>query len=95
MIRSLFEITSRDRTAYLEAKGATVVGARLFELLPRNPLVTTKRVVKACDTTPPTATKAIESLCRSGILEESSGRKRDRLYADRRYLDLLKEGTEL
>jgi len=95
LIRSLFEITSRDRAAYLDSKGATVVGARLFELLPRNPLVTTKWVVKACDTTPPTATKAIESLCAAGILVETSGRKRDRVYAYRKYLDLLKEGTEL
>jgi Fic family protein len=95
MIRSLFEITSRDRAVYLDSRGATVVGARLFELLPRNPLVTTKWVVKACASTPPTATKAIESLCAAGILEETSGRKRDRIYAYREYLDLLKEGTEL
>ena len=49
LIRSLFEVTSRDRTEYLESNGATVVGARLFEMLPRNPLVTTNWVVKACD----------------------------------------------
>ena len=95
LIRSLFKITSRDRALYLESSGATVVGARLFELLPRNTLVTTKSVVKACDTTPPTATKAIDSLCAIGILEETSGRSRNRVYAYRKYLDLLKEGTEL
>jgi Fic family protein len=95
LIRSLFKTTSRDRALYLESGGATVVGARLFELLHRNPLVTTKSVVKACDTTPPTATKAIDSLCAIGILEETSGRRRNRVYAYRKYLDLLKEGTEL
>ena len=95
LIRSLFEITSQDRAGYLERSGATVVGARLFELLPRNPLITTKWVVKACDTTRPTAGKAIDSLVSAGILEETSGRKRDKVYAYRRYLDLLKEGTEL
>ena len=95
LIGELFQITTRDRTIYLESGAATVVGARLFELLPRNPLVTTKWVMKACDTTPPTATKAIESLCEAGILEETSGRKRDRVYAYREYLALLREGTEL
>jgi len=95
LIRSLFEITSRDRADYLESGGATVVGARLFELLPRNPLVTTKWAVKACDTTRPTAGKAIDSLVSAGILEETSGRKRDKVYAYRRYLELLREGTEL
>jgi Fic family protein len=95
LIRSLFAITTRDRAIYLHSGGATVVGARLFEILPRNPLVTTKSVVKACDTTPPTATKAIDSLCAIGILEETSGRSRNRVYAYRGYLDLLREGTEL
>jgi len=41
----------------------------------------------------PTATKAIASLGSAGILEETSGRKRDRLYCYRNYLELLKEGT--
>ena len=91
----MFEITTRDRERYLESSGASVVGARLFELLPRNPLITTKWVVKACGTTRPTAGKAIDSLVSAGILEETSGRKRDKVYAYRRYLELLKEGTEL
>ncbi len=95
LIRSLFKITTEDRTVYLKSSGATVVGARLFELLPRNPLVTNKWVAKACNTTPPTATKAIDSLVSAGILEETSGRKRDRVYAYRRYLGLLREGTEI
>lgn len=95
LIRSLFGITAEDRAAYLESPGATVVGARLFEMLPRHPLVTGKWVAKACDTTAPTATKAIASLVAGGILTETSGRKRDRVYAYRRYLDLLREGTEV
>lgn len=95
LIRSLFGITTRDRSRYLDSDGATVVGARLFERLPRNPLITTKWVVRACETTPPTATKAIDSLCAAGILEETSGRSRNRVYAYREYLSLLKEGAEL
>ena len=95
LIRSLFDILSRDRLHYLDSGGATVMGAKLFESLPRNPLVTVKFVVKTCQTTRPTAAKAIGSLCESGILKEISGRGRDRLYAYREYLSLLREGTEL
>jgi hypothetical protein len=29
-----------------------------------------------------------------GILEEMSGKKRDRVYAYRRYLDILEEGAQ-
>ena len=57
--------------------------------------MTTKSVVGFCDTTKPTAAKAIASLCDAGILVEISGRSRDRTYAYREYLDLLREGTEV
>jgi len=95
LIRSLFDILSRDRSRYLDSGSATVVGAKLFESLPRNPLVTVKSAVKSCQTTKPTAAKAIDSLCNAGILEETSGRGRNRVYAYSEYLQLLREGTEL
>lgn len=95
LIRSLFDVLTKDRSRYLHSGGATVVGARLFESLPQHPLVTVKSVVKICDTTKPTAAKAIGSLTAAGILEEVSGRSRDRAWAYRQYLDLLREGTEL
>jgi len=95
MIGNLFAILVRGRDRYLQSAGATVTGARLFENLAQHPIVTTKSVVGLCDTTKPTATKAILSLCRAGILEEISGRSRDRTYSYREYLGLLREGTDI
>jgi len=51
--------------------------------------------VRICDTTRPTASKAISSLCEADILVETSGRSRDRTYVYREYMDLLREGTEI
>jgi len=48
-----------------------------------NPIVTVSSAVRICTTTRPTASKAILSLCGAGILEETSGRSRDRTYAYR------------
>jgi cell filamentation protein, protein adenylyltransferase len=94
LIAALFERVDRDRGRYLESERATVVGARLFEQLPRNPIVTVKTVVRLCETTKPTAAKAVASLCDVGILEETSGRKRDRTYSYEAYLELLRVGTD-
>ena len=94
LIRSLFKIIEKDRTRYLDSGAATVPGARLFESLAKNPVVTVKSAVRICGTTRPTAAKAVESLCQAGILKESSGRSRDRVYIYHEYLDLLKEETE-
>jgi len=54
-----------------------------------------KSATDLCGTTKPTATKAILSLCAAGVLEETSGRKRDKTYAYGSYLALLREGTEV
>jgi len=94
LIRDLFEIIDSDRRRYLESESATVSGARLFESLAGNPIVTVSSAVRICVTTRPTASKAIMSLCEAGVLEETSGRSRDRIYAYRRYLELLRVGTE-
>jgi hypothetical protein len=45
--------------------------------------------------TRPTAGRAIDLLVRAGVLQEISGRKRDRTFAYRSYLDRLRAGTEL
>jgi len=95
MIQVLFDLVARDRTRYLDSRQATVTGSRLFEFLPERPVITVKSAATLCDTTRPTASKAIDSLCAVGILEETSGRQRDRVYRYRRYMDLLGEGTEV
>lgn len=95
MIRPQFALVERDRLHYLQSQRATIAGARLFEELPRHPVVTIKLVTGICATTKPTATKAVESLCEAGILVETSGRQRDRVFSYGAYMDLLKVGTEI
>jgi hypothetical protein len=51
--------------------------------------------MKLLETTKPTAGKAVELLTAAGVLAESTGKKRDRSFAYRAYLDRLKVGTEL
>ena len=74
---------------------ATVMSLRLYDRLPQHPIATVKSAMALCKTTRPTAAKAIEVLARLGILEETSGKRRDRTYCYREYLDLLRVGTDL
>lgn len=93
--RELFALMTADRTRVLAQEGSSVAALRLFELLPQRPVVTVASVMKAIDTTKPTAGRAIESLVGAGVLVETTGRKRDRSYVYRSYLDRLRAGTEL
>jgi len=93
--RELFALVSRDRGRVMAAGKASVVASRLFEELPRHPVVTILGAVKLLETTKPTAAKAIALLEEVGVLTETTGRRRDRTFSYAKYLDRLRVGTEL
>jgi Fic family protein len=93
--RDLFALVAADRARVLAHEGMSVVALRLFELLPRHPVVTVASVMKLVETTKPTAGRAIELLVAAGVLVETTGKKRDRSFVYRSYLDRLRVGTEL
>jgi Fic family protein len=93
--RELFALVAADRARVLAQSGTSVVALRLFELLPRQPMLTVATVMKHLETTKPTAGRAIELLLSAGVLVETTGKKRDRSYQYRAYLDRLRVGTEL
>lgn len=92
--RELLALVAADRARLLEHEGMSIFALRLFELLPRHPVVTVAAVMKMVGTTKPTAGRAIELLEAAGVLAETTGKRRDRSWAYRRWLDLLCAGTE-
>ena len=93
--RELFALVAEDRRRTLDCAGTSVAAARLFELLPRHPVVSVVFAVKRLGVTKPTAGRAIRALEEAGVLVETTGRMRDRSWAYRRYLDQLSLGTEI
>jgi hypothetical protein len=93
--RELFALVAADRAAVLGQAGTAVIALRLFELLPRHPVVTVATVMRLVETTNPTAGRAIEQLAAAGVLVETTGKKRDRSFVYQRYLDRLRVGTAL
>lgn len=93
--RELFALVAEDRARVLATEKMSIGALRLFELLPRHPIVTVTSAMKLLGTTKPTAIRAVELLVAAGVLVESTGKKRDRSFAYRAYLDRLQAGTEL
>lgn len=91
----LFTLVSSDRSKATQYRTATVTSVRLFELLPEHPMITLASASELVESTKPTTGKAIESLCEAGILQEITGKKRDRVYAYQAYLDELSVETDL
>ncbi len=93
--RALFALVADDRARLLTREGMSIAALRLFELLPRHPVVTVASVIKMVETTKPTAGRAIDLLVSAGVLVETTGKKRDRSFGYQTYLDRLRVGTEL
>jgi Fic family protein len=93
--RQLFALLSADRERLLAMPAATVMSLRLFELLPRHPILSAGRAMKLLEVSRPTADKALGVLQAAGVLVETTGRKRDRTFSYGTYLDLLRVGTEV
>jgi Fic family protein len=91
--RRLFALLGEDRRAVAVHKATTVSAIRLLDCLPEHPVVTLRRVMDLLKVSKPTALKAIDALGQAGVLKETTGRQRDRVYAYQAYLKVLAEDT--
>ena len=67
---------------------------RLHEFLQRRPLITIQAASRELGLSLPTVGKALDVLISSGIVRETTGKRRHRLFAYAKYLALLEAGTE-
>jgi Fic family protein len=93
--RRLFERTGKDRRTLLGGPAVTVPAIRLFDLLPEHPMITVASAMELLGKSKPTAISAVKALCEAGILQEITGKRRDRVYAYGGYLKVLAEDTEM
>lgn len=85
----LFRIVSNDRAALLASGSATVNALRLLEAMPEHPVMTLPRAVDLLGVAKPTASKCIEELLKAGVLRETTGKQRDRVYVYEAYMTTL------
>jgi len=85
----------RKDTALVEGLGRSASTAlRVYDVFRRRPLTTITALSAGTNASFPTVSRAIDSLIGLGIINEITGRKRERVFAYSKYLDILNEGTE-
>jgi Fic family protein len=90
-ILQLFE-SDRKKIRATGRKAASSLA--VHEYLQAHPLTKIGPAAKDLKLSIPTVTSALETLTRLRIAKESTGKRRDRLFAYPRYLNILSEGTE-
>lgn len=92
--QKLIALTAADHRRLARHNAATVPAIHLLESLPGQPVVTLASAIKTLGVTKPTAMKATSALQQASILRETTGQRRDRVYAYRGYLKHLTTHTE-
>jgi len=90
-LRDIFETDAR---AVRKLGRAAPNAARIFDEFRRRPLSSISDLARRANVAFPTASRAVNALKRLGIVEEITGRQRNRVYAYRRYIAILNEGAE-
>jgi Fic family protein len=85
---------AKDRERIQKLGRGAPSALRLQELMQKNPFVRIRTAAKALKLTIPTVTNALNHLVRLGIVKEVSRKRRDRLFAYSRYVNMVSEGTE-
>ncbi|HJD56160.1 MAG TPA: Fic family protein [Rickettsia endosymbiont of Pyrocoelia pectoralis] len=91
LINQLF---AKDTSKLAEVGRARFACIQVLEYMKLLPQVNVPILAKELNITAPTARHALELMRKLEILREISGKKRDKIYVYRKYLDILEEGAE-
>lgn len=92
--RRLLVLFEEDRSKLAGLGRAAPSAFRIHDELQRVPLISVPATAKSLRISQPTVQKALDRLQKLGIVRETTGQRRRRLYEYTRYLRILDEGTE-
>ena len=92
--RTLVALFAEDRERIGRVGRGAGSALRVHHELQRRPVSNVRSLIRATGLSSPTVGKAIERLALLGIVRETTGRLRNRVFVYSRYLDLLNRGTE-
>lgn len=92
-IDRLTALHDKNTAAIINMGRASKNALQLLIYLEANPIIEITKTAKALDMSFNTVSAAIKRLCDAGILVQSSGKQRNRVFSYEEYLNLLREGT--
>src|SRR5208282_177506 len=93
--REILALIERDRHRIEELGRPAVSILRVHQHLQRKPIITIPATAEQLSLSAPTVAKALQHMIRLGMVRETTGKQRHRLFTYHRYLEILNRGTEL
>jgi Fic family protein len=92
--RRIIALMDADRRKIEDLGRAAASVLRVHQYAQTHPILSIAPAAERIGITFPTVASAMEHMQRLGIMRETTGRQRDRLYTYQSYVDILNEGTE-
>ncbi|MDD4858442.1 MAG: Fic family protein [Candidatus Krumholzibacteria bacterium] len=92
--RSLVDLFEKDRRRIQQSGRAAGSALRIHQALMERPIISLPEASRRAGISFPTTSSGMRLLGELGIAKELTGKKRDRLFAYKRYIALLNKGTE-
>jgi Fic family protein len=92
--RDLMQLFAKDRATIEEYGRSAASALRVHDHLQRSPIVTIQNVSREVGLSVPTVSNALELMEQTGIVRETTGKQRNRIFAYPEYLSRLEKGTE-
>lgn len=92
--QALVALFTKDRALIQQSDKATATTQIVYDALLRQPVTNTRRLRKLTGKPLPTLLRALDGLQQLGIITETTGKERHKVFAYRAYLDILNQGTE-
>ncbi len=93
--KELIALAERDLAVIQQQGRFSGTLLQIHHLLLRRPVMTAARVKEVTELAPATIQSGLQKLEGLNILQELTGKQRDRVYAYGKYIDILNQGNEL
>ncbi|MGD1997794.1 MAG: Fic family protein [Candidatus Dependentiae bacterium] len=91
LAKKIVKLFQRDRDSLVGLGRQNDSVHAVYRVLQRRPYTSIAKIASETGLTVPTATSALQTLCKREVVVEVTGRQRDKLFAYQDYLDLLNE----
>jgi Fic family protein len=93
--RQILELIEGDRRRIEQLGRPAASVLRVHQHLQRKPIVTIPATAEQLSLSAPTVAKALQHMVKLGLVRETTGKQRHRLFTYHRYLETLNQGTEI
>lgn len=92
--RQILELIEGDRRRIEQLGRPAASVLRVHQHLQRKPIITIPATAQQISLSAPTVAKALQHMANLGLVRETTGKQRHRLFTYHRYVEILNQGTE-